>query len=77
MELRFNTMEQRQSLPGMPPTPARAVLLGTPGTHGKGAPTPSRGLPLSTPGTHGKGALRGGALPSSLVAESPVGADSF
>ena len=29
LELRQATVEQRQSLPGMPPTPSRAVLLGT------------------------------------------------
>ena len=29
LELRQSTVEQRQSLPGMPPTPSRAVLLGT------------------------------------------------
>ena len=28
LELRQSTVEQRQSLPGMPPTPSRAVLLG-------------------------------------------------
>jgi hypothetical protein len=50
LELRQASVEQRQSLPGMPPTPSRAVFLGvagTPAAGGGGSALPRRLNPLT------------------------------